>query len=325
MITCPYGFRIVGATSGGRRLVDAAAALAGYAACDPRAEVDKEAYLSAFTFGFEFKELLEATGSTKGYSGVCGAPFIWWDIDREDDLSAALHDARRLAHTLGDRLGLDDSEMLLFYSGSKGFHLGLPTGLWQPEPSANFNRVARRFAVQLAESADVAVDAGVYDKVRAFRAPNSRHPKTGRHKRALSLDELTGLKLDRILQLAERPQPFELPAPDRTSEPAAAAWREAARWVEQEAAARALRHQAAAGTPTLNRQTVEFIRNGADLGDRHRLLFSAAANLAEFGCPPALAHSLLTEPALDTGLPPKEVHRQIECGLAYRKGGGGDG
>lgn len=51
------------------------------------------------------------------------------------------------------------------------------------------------------------------------------------------------------------------------------------------------------------------------MGDRHRLLFSAAANLAEFGCPPALAHELLTESALDSGLPPKEVRRQIDCGL----------
>jgi len=44
-------------------------------------------------------------------------------------------------------------------------------------------------------------------------------------------------------------------------------------------------------------------------------LYSAARNLGEFGCPPALAHALLTEPGLDCGLAPKDVHRQIECGL----------
>jgi hypothetical protein len=47
-------------------------------------------------------------------------------------------------------------------------------------------------------------------------------------------------------------------------------------------------------------------------------LFSAAANPAEFSCPPALAHALLTEAALDGGLAPKEVHRQIECGLSAK-------
>ena len=50
-------------------------------------------------------------------------------------------------------------------------------------------------------------------------------------------------------------------------------------------------------------------------GDRHRLLFSAAANLAEFGCPPALAHALLSEAGLDSGLSPADVRRQIDCGL----------
>jgi hypothetical protein len=75
------------------------------------------------------------------------------------------------------------------------------------------------------------------------------------------------------------------------------------------------------GDPKLNRQTTDFIRDGADAGDRHRLLFSAAANLGEFGCPPALAHALLTEAALDSGLSPSDVRRQIECGLNYKNSG----
>jgi hypothetical protein len=45
-------------------------------------------------------------------------------------------------------------------------------------------------------------------------------------------------------------------------------------------------------------------------------LYSAAANLGEFGCTPALAVALLEESALDSGLPPKDIRRGIECGLA---------
>jgi hypothetical protein len=47
------------------------------------------------------------------------------------------------------------------------------------------------------------------------------------------------------------------------------------------------------------------------------LLFSAAANLAELDCPAVLAHELLTEAALDSGLPPNDVRRQIDCGLEH--------
>jgi hypothetical protein len=305
--------------------VDAAAALTGYATCDPRAETEMEAYLCAFVFPEEFRRHLEETGSTRGYNGPCGGPFIWWDIDREGNLEAAREDARRLVAVLMDRLHLEGDDLLVFFSGSKGFHVGLPTAVWNPEPSPLFNRVARRFAERLAEEAGAVVDSGVYDKVRAFRAPNSRHPKTGLYKRRLSYKELMHLKLDRMLELAQHPEPFDLPAPTFRSEQAATYWREAEEWVRQQAEEQARRRVIAVDNPTLNRATVDFIRNGADVGDRHRLLFSAAANLAEFGCPPALAHALLTEAALDSGLPPKEVYRQIECGLNGVKGGNAHG
>ena len=76
-----------------------------------------------------------------------------------------------------ERYSLDDDGPLMFFSESKGFHLGLPTDLWQPSASLTFHRTARRLAEGLAAAAQVTIDGGVYDTVRAFRAPNSRHPE----------------------------------------------------------------------------------------------------------------------------------------------------
>jgi len=216
MITPPYGFRVVGGTWEARRLVDAAAALSAHATCDPRAELDRECYLSAFQYGDDFRRYLETTGSTADFAGECWAPFIWFDVDRTD-LLVALKDARRLAVTIDERYRLADGNLLAFYSGSKGFHIGLPTPLWRPKPAVTFHKIARRFAERLAELARVQIDTGVYDKVRLFRAPNSRHPKTGLHKRQLSLDELTGLSIDGIMDLAGVPAPFDLPEPAVTT------------------------------------------------------------------------------------------------------------
>jgi hypothetical protein len=282
------------------------------------AEIGREAYLSFFWFGDDFRHYLVDTGSTRVYSGVCWAPYLWWDIDHAEKPDLALHNARRLAMTLLERYtALDEHDLLLFFSGSKGYHLGLPT-FWRPAPSVNFHKQARRFAELLAFIAGVGIDSSVYDKVRCFRAPNSRHPKTGLHKRRLDLDELLHLSPEGIRQLAAAPAPFDLPAVAVAGDGAAADWAESVRQVEAEAKAQR-RASAAGGSPRLNRQTLDFIRDGAEEGNRHRLLFSAAANLAEFGCPPALAHALLTEAALDSGLPPKEVYRQIECGLNHVK------
>jgi hypothetical protein len=313
----PYGFRVVGSKTGRRRLVDAAAAFAACCAGDSRAEPDRESYLSAFTYGDDFRRHLAETGSTKGYSGPCGGPWLWWDIDRENDPEHALRDARRLMAFLLDRYPvLDDDDLLAFFSGSKGYHVGLPT-FWGPAPSVLFNRAARRFAESIAAASGVSIDAGVYDAVRLFRAPNSRHPKTGLHKRRLTHDELMALSLDGIRRLAEQPEPFDLPPVAVTCEQAAADWQAAVTAASQQSEEKARRAAVADGSPRLNRATFDFIRDAADQGDRHRLLFSAAANLAEFACPPALAHALLTEAALDSGLTPADIRRQIDCGLSH--------
>jgi hypothetical protein len=295
--------------------VDADAALSGYADCIDKAEITRESYLSAFQFGDAFRCHLNKTNSTKGYNGPCWSPWLWFDIDRED-LGAATRDTRRLASFLCDRYRLDGDSLLIFYSGSKGYHVGIPTSLWNPPLSADFNKLARRFAEHACESINVALDSGIYDKLRALRAPNSRHPKTGRHKRRIGFDELLHLKTSAITELAAEPHPFDLPIPPAQDRQAVIDWQAASQHIAQKTDALRQRRLLLNGSPTLNRRTLEFIREGAPTGDRHRLLYSAAANLAEFGCPSRLAHALLEEAGLDSGLPPQEVRRQIECGLS---------
>ena len=206
----PFGFRIVGDCRNERRLIDWPSAFLAYAECDKRTETNRESYLSAFCFGDEFRTRLGATGTTKGYAGETWSPWLWFDIDA-DDIGQAVDDARRLAMSLVERFTLDDSDLLLFFSGAKGFHVGLPTSLFDPQPSKSFHLACRQFAEAVATWANVAIDSGVYDRVRAFRAPNSRHPKTGRYKRFLTLDGLLTLPAARIVELAAEPEPFELP------------------------------------------------------------------------------------------------------------------
>lgn len=326
-MTTPYGFRIMGACTGERRLVDWQAVFAAYATLDARIDATQEAYLSAFTFGADFRSYLKNKGSTKGFAGACGLAYLWLDIDREE-LEAARLDAARLASFIVDRFGLDDDGLLVFFSGSKGFHLGLPANLWEPTASPVLHETAKKLAEGLAAAARVVIDSGVYDRVRAFRAPNSRHSKTGLFKRALSLEELTRLSMPGIQQLAREPMPFELPITSARSDQAVKDWQEASRVVETTTEATRQKRRAGNGSANekrgagygsakLNRSFFEFLAKGAAVGDRHRALFSAAANLAEFATVAELAHALLTEAALDSGLSPSEARRQIDCGLNH--------
>src|SRR5262249_27428128 len=158
--------------------------LAAFASCDPRAKVETESYLSVFQFGADFHANLKSNGdSTAGFEGDCWAPWLYFDVDDLKDPQRAMDSARRLTSEMLDRYrALDPEHLLIFFSGSKGYHVGLPTSLWGPAPSPDFHRVARYFARSRAGNQGVTIDESVYKKVQPFRAPNSWHPKTGLHK-----------------------------------------------------------------------------------------------------------------------------------------------
>ena len=324
--THPHGFRIVGPCSGDRRRVDARMTFQAYCQCDARAGVEREAYLSAFQFGDDFAMLLAHTGSPAGFGGSTWAAYLWADVDRDEaagGIARALADVRLLVDTLDEKYAVPRDVLLPFVSGGKGFHLGIPT-LWAPSASPDFHAVARRFVETIAAEANVVVDVGVFDRVRAFRAPNSRHPKTGLHKRYVPVDVLDVVTVDGVLDMARKPQPFDVPSTDgiESADMLFAVWDKAAQQVAEKAAAAEQRRAelvAKGGVGVkLNQRVRRFIAGDAvvENGDRHNMLYSMAANLAEVGCSRHACHELLTEPALDLELPPKDVERAIDNGFA---------
>jgi hypothetical protein len=304
--------------------VHAPTAFAAYCQCDAKAYVDREAYLSAFQFDEGFAEHLARTGSPAGFVGSTWAPFVWLDVDRDESaggVARALADTKRLVYTLDERFGVPRCVLVPFVSGGKGMHLGIPTALWAPPASADFHAVARQFAETVAAAAGITVDVGVFDRVRAFRAPNSRHPKTGLHKRFVPVEILDTVTVSGVLSLARTPEAFDVPSTDgvESADMLVAVWARAGRAVAETAAAAEQRRLDVAngGRPAnVNKLTRALLNGEVEVGDRHRLLYSSSANLAELGCPLSAVRALLTEPALDLGLPPKDVARQIECGFA---------
>jgi hypothetical protein len=157
----------------------------------------------------------------------------------------------------------------------------------------------------------------IYSKTRLFRAPNSRHPRTGLFKRRIAFQELMHLGPGAIVEMARHPEPFRVLRPDGPSPAAAADWLEAGRTIERLAEERQATYWG--GSARLTKKTLSFIKNGAEEGERAIRTFEAAANLGEFNCPPELAHALLTDAARDSRLAPGEARRQIESGLAHAR------
>ncbi|WP_286762966.1 MULTISPECIES: DNA primase [Rhodopirellula] len=306
------GFRIEGGCSNQRKLVDYDRAFLAYASCDPLAKVEFEGFLSPFQYDEAIRCRCQDAGlqlDVCGFDGRCWSAFVWFDIDRENNVAAATQDARRMAASLLQRYGLNDEELLLFFSGSKGYHIGLPTSLFEPRADKQFNRSCRMLAEELAKVAEVAIDMSIYSKVQPLRAPNSRHGKTGLHKRFLAFDELLNLKPEKVLGLAEEPMEFDLPLHPKPHELACEDWdlacRMATEWANETVVWDEHRSE-------LNQLTVDFIRDGAVEGERHTRLYSAAANLGEFEFTERQAGVVLGPSALDSGLSQREIDRTIQ-------------
>ena len=331
--------------------------------CNPFFVNQTDYFLSLFLFDDGLIEHFRQTGnSIKGYSGACYCPFLWWDIDKPD-LSDALSDVRRLVTYLTQTPADSDSDsglivpdtesILLFFSGSKGFHVGDPIAVFGDcvKPGKAFPGQFKAAAIEIARRAGVEIDKSVYDRQRLFRCPNSKHGKTGLYKIPLSYWEITtALNIDEIRQRAQRPRrlvwveseldkvdidavrfsPAVKPVPG-----AVALWNEtqadmfsallsmgqaSAKDTEQpeavsQYAACVNRFPDGSSVPRLRRETLDFIQHGAQKGERAVRLFRAVADCLRCGWNRQAVESLFYDVAGQTGLYWSEIRKQIEGGL----------
>lgn len=305
-----------GALAAGRQLVDHAALLNGYA--DFADEDTTEAYLSHFAYGDEYRRYVASHGGRDaGYAGPCWCRWLILDIDRADDLSAALVATRQLVSFVGDRYAVDP---VTYFSGGKGFHV-LVELTHNPAPCQGFDTVAKRYALTLASRAGVQVDESIYNVTRPIRLPNTKHPKTGLYKRRIDPDDLFEWDIDAILRHASSPAGDGLPSSDSVPPQLVTDWAEAATGAATAAAVRAVDKVEKYAKPDtrIPKRFLEFFRFGVPEGERAVTLFQLAAWLTEQGAPPSLCSCLLTEAATDTGLTPGEVEKQIRDGIAYAR------
>lgn len=300
-----------------RALVRQADLLAAYA--DGAIDDEREAYLSHFVFGPEMHTHYAANrNSVAGFVGPCGGRWLVLDIDRAD-LVDALADARRLVQAIHRRYPEAEGDVPVYFSGGKGFHV-LVELAHRPPPAVGFHRTAKTFAESLAARAGVKIDTGIYDANHIVRLPNTKHPRTGLFKRRIDADALFRLDVPGILEHAKHPAGDGLPNVRTCPAKLADDWHEAERAAAGAADARAaVRRDSGPVDSRAPRYFLELLRFGQKPGERHHDLFRCAAWLTEQGAPPSLVFALLTEPGQDVGLAPKDVDRQIRCGIEHAR------
>lgn len=159
-----------------------------------------DAYSSMFRFKKEYVTIVEKTGTVRGASEFeCWSDFIWFDIDASD-LSAALLDAQTLIRGLKSMNVLNHT--LIFFSGSKGFHIGINSSVFGFVPSKTLPEEMRKVCQQIASLFNIEIDTKIYNHNRLWRLPGTVHGKTNLRKTALAVATFLDLTVDDLPVLA---------------------------------------------------------------------------------------------------------------------------
>ena len=255
-------------------------------------------------------------GSLEGFAGPHYSPMLTFDIDRLDeagkgDVVAARKGAVALVvELLG--MGVAPGDILVFFSGSKGFHIHIPSMLAGACPAVDFAATAKRFCGWIAERCGVRIDNNLYSTLQPLRAPNSRHEKTGLYKIRLDIEELFDLDIDAIKSLANRPRAIHQLVLDHVPLPVMVGLWDWAKKIPEKVATRGTTALPERPGARVNRATWEYLINGVPEGQRANEHFKAAANLLEFPTVAELVEALLRRPAELSGLPEREAERHVQ-------------
>jgi len=182
-------FRCVGSVSARREIVDWWGYYRGMARCEQGWGIGDVVYLSTFNYtatiaDHQAKNDLDAEargkpkkGSLEDFNGLCFAHFLTFDTDCRDsegepNPAGCQSSATALVAALLE-LGIPPDLIWPFYSGSKGFHVQIPSMCAATVPSDDYHLVAKEFCKFIAERAGVAIDESLYRKYSRSALPTA--------------------------------------------------------------------------------------------------------------------------------------------------------
>jgi len=147
---------------------------------------------------------------------------LYFDLDFPDNPEVAQADAIKIIDFFMVELGLQESDIWVYFSGSKGFHVLVSTGALKIEARPDLQKIFKHIASYLRQRLGEtyfdqqdkkdkviplkSIDYQVYTCPRMLRLPNSVHSKTRLYKIELTIPELKTLSLAEIKKVAEKPR-----------------------------------------------------------------------------------------------------------------------
>jgi hypothetical protein len=160
-----------------------------------------DSYITYFRYNNDMVFHFREKGTVKGYQGQAYAEWLPIDIDSEN-LYEAQDNLNKLVQNM-ERFNVDPAICRFYFSGSKGFHVMIPSRLFGAKPSEDINKRFREVALHLSEG--IKIDTSIYDKTRLFRLQNTINSKSGLFKIELYHFQAINLPIDTIKEMAKKP------------------------------------------------------------------------------------------------------------------------
>jgi len=137
------------------------------------------------------------------YEGIASPALncVSFDFDAEDPADA-MEDVKRFVEWI------DVDDIAIFFSGSKGFHVMIPFNYFPLEANEHLPNQLKDLAKYLKNSFKT-LDDSIYNYNRKFRAPFTKHDKSGLYKIAVDKDFLFRCEIEDIIEMAHDPNSFD--------------------------------------------------------------------------------------------------------------------
>jgi len=132
---------------------------------------------------------------------------LGFDFDSASDVDIALTDARKCVDYFIKvyDLGVSPEEMMIYFSGNRGFHVTINAEVFQAGPQVDMIKIWRLLVNHINKELKLStLDLAVYTKRRAWRIPLTIHTKTGLYKTPLTYEQLNS-SLGNIKEIAKSP------------------------------------------------------------------------------------------------------------------------
>lgn len=139
---------------------------------------------------------------------------LYIDLDAEyleRDYEKLRRDVYLLIKKLKTMFHLNDDNIQIYFSGSKGFHIIIPYEIFGFDYSKDINIKYKLLANWLKSyTITKAIDTQIYDNKRLFRVPNSINSKTGYYKVPILLTDLRTMNYDDLIEYASSPKDISI-------------------------------------------------------------------------------------------------------------------